>query len=381
MSRNLKARLGRYRDAVKTKDPIKDDLVSEVWPGWTEAGFKTIKRKLTLELLSPVPDKFCTALAILVPDLLRVKRIPQPSELLFFDLETSGLSGGAGTLAFLAAFGRFATSPRSSPARLDITQYLLLDYPGECDFVELLVKEFASAEGTPLVVSYNGKSFDAQILSNRCLMNRISPPELSHVDLLHPSRRLWKRLLADCSQSTIEVSVLGLDRTGDISGALAPDIWFSFLRSGESSELLSVCEHNVKDITGLANLFLTLEEIANEPLRSRFRFDEGSLALYWRKALRKNPAFFKQSKNCGKTGRLLLERAAGKGHVQAALVLAIDAEWRLKDPALALRYTESALKTPELPDKLKCDLEKRRTRLKEKCVITSKNTALRNLKA
>ena len=365
MPHNLKARLGRYRDTTQTKERLpKNSIGSDAWPGWTEAGFKTLKRDLSLELNAPLPNSFSPALAILVPDLFRINRIPQPKELLFFDLETSGLSGGAGTLAFLAAFGRITSTAKNGNGRLKLTQYLLLDYPGECDFVELLVKEFASPPS--LVVSYNGKSFDAQILNNRCLMNRIPPPELFHVDLLHPARRLWKRLLSDCSQSTVEVSVLGLDRTGDISGAMAPDIWFSFLRHGENSELLSVCEHNVKDIKGLAALFLAMGEIAEEPLGSQFRFDKGALALYWNKVLRKNPVFFRDYKDLSKTGQLLLDGAARSGHVQAAVALAIDAEWRQKDPVLALRYTNLALAGSELVDKLKCDLKKRLRRLEGK---------------
>ena len=375
MPHNLKARLSRYRDNPGAKENPKIGSSSEVWSGWTEAGFKTLKRTIVRELSSPVPHTFSPALAILVPDLLRLQRIPKPEELLFFDLETTGLSGGAGTLAFLAAFGRFAVGSKSSSARLEITQYLLLDYPGENDFVELVLKEFSS---NPLVVSYNGKSFDAQILNMRCLMNRIPPPILSHADLLHPARRLWKRLLADCSQSSIEVSALGLDRSGDISGAMAPDIWFSFLRSGENSELLSVCEHNVKDITGLAHLFLAFEEIAQKPLESRYGFDEGALALYWRKILKKNPLLLGDV--CTKNGQLLLERAANRGHTQALISVAIDAEWRLKDTVLALKYTKSALANSELPDKLRSELEKRQKRLEEKIIIKRNKIPLGNLK-
>ena len=463
MAQNLKARLSQIRDTrksagaaggsnagipVERRSGISEPVyAASAWPLWSEAGYMTLKREITRELpfslpvslpASPpvslpvsLPAVFPGALAILVPDFIRAGMIPSPAGIIFFDLETTGLSGGAGTLAFLAAFGRFVPSKKTNGnTLLKITQYLLLDYPGENDFVENLVKEFAPLSaplpaslpepglcGLPFVVSYNGKSFDSQILNNRCLMNGIPVPGYFHADLLHPSRRLWKRMLPDCSQSTIEVSALGLDRTGDVPGSLAPEIWFSFLKTGDNRELLSVCEHNAKDILGLASIFLVLGETAKEPFKSgkRFCLDEEALALSWRKAVKKNPAFFgndESCRNCAETGRLLLESAARNGFKRAAFTLAlehfkngrvqdgralmreiaedeppaagasstvsnslraaarkslaIDAEWRLNDPSLALQYTDSALALAGISTRLRKELEMRRSRLEEK---------------
>jgi len=370
---DLKARLRRYRDTRKfsasTTEEIKplstrsttEEEVKDIWPGWIEAGFKTLKREVSLGLSIPVPKAFSTALPIVIPDLQRMERNPSPGELFFFDLETTGLSGGAGTIAFLAAFGRFA---KGGNAGLVVTQYLLLDYPGESDFIERVAGEFAASP--QLVVTYNGKSFDSQILKNRCLMNGMPPPEYFHADLLHPARRLWKRMLPDCSQSTIEVSVLGLDRAGDVPGAMAPEIWFSFLRSGDNSELLSICDHNVRDIIGLAALFLALNAIAAAPFKShdRFHFDREALALLWRNAVRRNPRRFGDEEK--KTGEALLRNAAGNGSPLAALILAKDAEWRLKDYHLALEYTDSALASKDISEELRENLERRRIRLHNK---------------
>jgi len=221
------------------------------------------------------------------------------------------------------------------------------------------------------MVSYNGKSFDSQIYKTRCLMNRINPPEYFHVDLLHPARRLWKRQLSDCSQATVEVSVLGLDRAGDVSGAMAPDIWFSFLRNGDNAELLSICEHNVKDIVGLASLFLAIGEISSDPVASKrqFRFDKQALAISWWKMLKTYPDFFPYNDSrlrYVKTGEMLLETAARNGSAAAALILAKNAEWQLKNIPLALRYTKMALANSDMPDNLQDALEKRRVRLEKK---------------
>ena len=348
--------------------------------GFEPLGFKTLKRKIILDLRFPIPDIFPETLPVIIPDLIRLKQIPKLSSLLFFDLETTGLSGGAGTIAFLAAFARFCPERGSGKnEQIEITQYLLLDYPGESDFVERVVEELNPGKYTdtgnlPLVVSYNGKSFDSQIIKTRCLMNGISPPEFSHADLLHPARRLWKRVLPDCSQATIEVSVLGLDRSGDVSGALAPEIWFSFLRSGRIEDLLSVCDHNARDVTGLASLFLALSEIAARPeeSQSKYRFDEEALALTWRAFAKKNknsPLLFGGGEACdcyAQTGMRLLENAARKGSVRSAIALAIDAEWRQKDPALALGYTEAAIKSIAKQNLFWDELEQRRKRLEKK---------------
>jgi hypothetical protein len=181
-------------------------------------------------------------------------------------------------------------------------------------------------------------------------------------------------MLPDCSQATIEVSVLGLDRSGDLSGAMAPEIWFSFLRSGKNQELFSICDHNIKDISGLASLFLAMQEIASNPIesRKRFRFNEEALALHWWKIVRRQAGFFEENAvfDCYmKTAMFLLEGATLNGSLQASLVLSKNAEWHLKDIKLALSYTELALDNREIPDIFREELEKRRIRLLNKLSI------------
>jgi hypothetical protein len=147
---------------------------------------------------------------------------------------------------------------------------------------------------------------------------------------------------------------------------MAPEIWFSFLRSGDNPELLSICDHNVRDITGLASLFLALNAIAAAPIESlaRFRLDMEALALLWRNAVRRNFRFFgDEEKN---TGDLLLRYTARNGSPVTALILAKNAEWRLKDYGLALEYTDSALAASGISEELRENLERRRIRLERK---------------
>jgi uncharacterized protein YprB with RNaseH-like and TPR domain len=346
----------------------------------------------------PIPRIFPLSLGIIINDLFRYGSIPNPENLVFFDLETTGLSGGAGTLAFLASFGSFKAGGLTDDG-LIIKQYLLLDYPGEGDFIEALKAELQKPGPNSLpqlVVTYNGKTFDSQIFKNRCLMNAVVPPDYFHADLLHPSRRLWKRLLIDCSQGTIETNILGLDRTGDTPGALAPEIWFSFLKSGDPSELTGICEHNLRDIRGLASLMLLLGKIAAAPLETldTFRFDLESLALLWYKkdpvsaasllreaAERQMPrALYTyaldllKTKDKEKARHNLLTLASLSStplDLKAAVYrsLAIDAEWQERDFHLALAHTESALTLPGIKKSLAEELERRRERLLKKALV------------
>ena len=177
-------------------------------------------------------------------------------ELLFFDLETTGLSGGAGTVAFLAGFGRW----KEGGFLLD--QYLLLDYPGEPEFLRLLQSRLT---GTTHLVSYNGRAFDANLLATRGLMNGLRFFFPRHLDLLFLSRRLWRAKIGSCSLGNIESTILNIHRDGDIPGAEVPERWFSFLRDGDPRPLRPVFSHHRQDIISLAVLLAKLEGILNSP--------------------------------------------------------------------------------------------------------------------
>jgi uncharacterized protein YprB with RNaseH-like and TPR domain len=364
---------------------------------------------LDLPLLPEFP--LPPALPILIPDLFRYDpgALPGPVDMVFFDLETTGLSGGAGTVAFLAAFGRFLPAPPeegAAPFRLRVDQYLLLDYPGEDDFLAALLPEFAAGSRPPLVLTYNGKSFDTPLLRTRCIMMGRRPTVYAEGDLLHPARRLWKRVLPSCSQGEIETAVLGLDRTGDVGGALAPDIWFAFLKDADPGPLRGICDHNLRDIRGLAALFAALARIAREPLvaRDRFRCDGEALALHWRLSLLRGGAGDLGPGAPG-TGRELLAAAAAEGRPRAALVLgldlirqglaaegrrqilsvargscgaegpvraaayralAVDAEWRQKKIGEALALVEEALLLEDAGEGQRRDLLRREERLRRR---------------
>ena len=271
---NLRDRLKRIKESKKDEAPESvhaNNNVIPVFKGWESCGFKVLKRSIN----TPSPfkiKKMPEALPVFIPDLER-RNLPGVQDFLFFDLETTGLSGGAGTVAFLAAFGRILNG------KLNVTQYLLLDYPGEIDFLNNVLTELKT--DNPIIASYNGKCFDSQIIKTRCLMNRIKPPPFYHADLLHPARRLWKNIINDCSQSSVEKNILGINRIDDIPGSQAPEIWFEFLKTGETERLFGICDHNLSDITGLASILAAIISIAQKPFEEvEYKYDKERLTRF-----------------------------------------------------------------------------------------------------
>jgi uncharacterized protein YprB with RNaseH-like and TPR domain len=361
-----------------------------------ETGSLTLKRTLSVRIAETPHPVFPEILAALVPSLAGMNSGLKAENLIFFDIETTGLSGGAGTAAFLAGFGRFENGNYRD---LKVEQYLLLDYPGEADFLRQITAALDSGEKPPVIVSYNGKSFDSQIIKNRCLVNGMPPPLFCpHADLLHTARCLWKKILSSCSQSSVEKNILNIERSDDTDGAYAPDIWFSFLKTNDASELSGVCRHNVLDIAGLASIFGVLTRIAHDPERccKKYRADTEALALRVRRFRLRHGVtraeitelehrLLEKAASGGAplamfllgkcllqnkrydAARSILENAAQKncGAISAAAdrMLAIDSEWRMRDAELALFYTERTLARPNTGFTLIADMQRRRERL------------------
>src|SRR5690606_33346668 len=82
----------------------------------------------------------------------------------FVDLETTGLSRGAGTYAFLIGVGRFAEG------RFRLRQFFLRDFHEEPAVMAALAAELETARA---LVTFNGRSFDWPLLETRAAMNRL----------------------------------------------------------------------------------------------------------------------------------------------------------------------------------------------------------------
>ena len=191
-----------------------------------------------------------------------------PESLLFLDTETTGLSGGAGTVAFLVGVGEIRRH------ELIVRQYLMRDYDEEA-FVLHHVQAYLSS--CQLLITYNGKSFDMPLLSSRFVMHRIRLPELPHADLLHAARRVWKLRLGRCSLSALEDKIYHEPRVDDLSGAEVPQRYFDYLKSHDMSLLEDILRHNAQDIATLARLTYTLSGLHDNPLSAEHTQDIFSL--------------------------------------------------------------------------------------------------------
>lgn len=180
------------------------------------------------------------------------RRLEDPAALRFLDLETTGLSGVAGTVAFLAGIAR------PTAEGLLLTQVFLADFPFEPGLLGLCAHML---DGEPLMVSYNGRAFDSKLLEARFRMCGMKPPEYRQLDLLHVARRIYGPMLPDASLKTVEAEILGVERDLDIPGELIPERYFRYLKERDPALLEEVFEHHAQDIASTAALFLELSLI------------------------------------------------------------------------------------------------------------------------
>lgn len=177
---------------------------------------------------------------------------------LFLDTETTGLSGGAGTVAFLVGVG-FVDGDA-----FVVEQYLMREYADESELIDRLC---ARMEGFDCVCTFNGKNFDMPLLEARFTMCRMRNRwrDLENIDLLYPARRAWKLRLGSCRLSRLEEIILGAPRSDDLPGSEVPGRYFEFLKTGDESLLEDIILHNRQDIATLATLLVRLCEVNDSP--------------------------------------------------------------------------------------------------------------------
>ncbi len=190
----------------------------------------------------------------------------------FVDTETTGLAGGAGTVAFLIGVGRF------QDGLFVLDQCFMRDYDDEEPMLEYLAELFTGCE---TVVSFNGKSFDLPLLRTRFVQNRqrFRLDGTMHLDLVHTARRFWKRRLADCSLGNLEREVLGVRRTGDVPSALIPQLWLDYLHTRDARPLHGVFYHHRMDILSLVTLVGMLSRQLRRADGAQFEHVEDQLSL------------------------------------------------------------------------------------------------------
>lgn len=166
-----------------------------------------------------------------------------PEQILFLDLETTGLSG---TPVFLIG------TMECQAAGFVFKQYLARKYSEEISILSAFSERMASVR---LVITFNGKSFDMPFLNSRALAHGMAMPQPDyHLDVLQEARKAYKRDLPNCKLQTIERHICGREREDDIPGAEIPNAYNEYVRTGNAYKMQSILTHNLYDILTMADI-------------------------------------------------------------------------------------------------------------------------------
>ena len=195
-----------------------------------------------------------------------------PSRWAFLDTETTGLAGGTGTCAFLVGVGTI------EDGGFRVRLFFMRDYDEEAAMLAGLA-EFLRWHD--VLVTYNGKAYDAPLLETRYRLKRQWWPfeRMHHLDLLHGARRLWKLRMESCRLMQLEYEILGVVREGDLPGEMIPYYYFEYLRTRQAFKLVPLFHHNVIDIVSLACLTAVVLPAFADPAEARLRHGADLLGL------------------------------------------------------------------------------------------------------
>jgi hypothetical protein len=183
---------------------------------------------------------------------------------LFLDTETTGLSGGTGTFAFMVGLGFFQED------RFLITQFFMRDYSEERASLSLLKNVIDSFQ---FLVTFNGRQYDIPLLETRFILSRIVSKirEMPNFDLLYPSRRIWKGAYENCRLVTLESQLLGVERADDIPSERIPYLYFEYIQTGDARKIQQVFYHNQMDILSMVALAGRIHLVYHDPQAARHR--------------------------------------------------------------------------------------------------------------
>jgi uncharacterized protein len=196
-----------------------------------------------------------------------------PHSIAFIDAETTGLAGGTGTYAFLIAIGNIEDDA------FVVRQYFMRDFSEEAAQLELVEEDISRFKA---LGSFNGKSFDVPLLASRFITHRrrLRAQSWPHVDMLHPSRRIWRARLSACNLQNLETHIFGYRRVGDIPGEMIPRVYFNFIRGRRLSDMTPVIEHNARDVLSTALLLAAVARIRRNPAELTNHLDQWSVARW-----------------------------------------------------------------------------------------------------
>src|SRR5271156_6046515 len=196
------------------------------------------------------------ALRLLAPG--ACAEVADPRQWLFLDTETTGLMGGTGTYPFMVGIAWW------DAGGLEVEQFFMRELSEEHALLLTLAERMAER---PVLVTFNGKSFDWPLLETRYRMTRKIRPATprAHLDFLHPARNLWRVRLGSVRLAELEKHVLGWNRGADLISEMIPQFYFDYLRGGPPEPLVQIFQHNQMDLRGLAGLASRIVEVLADP--------------------------------------------------------------------------------------------------------------------
>lgn len=322
------------------------------------------------------------------------KEPPLMKDIVFLDTETSGLSGGTGTLVFMIGLGVF------NEQGFTVTQIFLRDPSEELAMLAVLAR---LTEKYTTVVSYNGKSFDIPMLRSRHVQNRF-PFEMdnwNHIDILHLVRQVWRYSQESRTLKDMEVNVLDFIRgQEEVPGWMVPQLYFDYLQTRNAQPLTGVFYHNAIDIVSLAALFVASSQLLEYPFESgaipKSEADSIALARIYENLANPDisahlyaqgianglpdslelPSILRYARLCKRNQRysdavLLWKKAVEKKSIEACIELAKYYEHQTNELEAACENTKTALSLlPNIPlfsvKQNKLDLQRRLERLTKK---------------
>lgn len=197
-----------------------------------------------------------------LPDTYPLDRIGPLSDLLFFDIETTGFSGDTSNL-YLIGCTYF------QEGSWNLIQWFADTAAAE---PELLDSFFSFLENYKILIHFNGDGFDIPYLLKRCrhLKKDYDFSNVASIDIYKKIRPYRKLLgLESMKQKAIE-AFLGISRTDQYSGGQLIDVYRAYLKnhSEELYDLLIL--HNEDDLKGMPSIL----PILNYP-----DFFEGEMTL------------------------------------------------------------------------------------------------------
>ena len=247
----------------------------------------------------------------------------KPERALFLDTETTGLSAADGAFAFMIGLGFFEADS------FVLWQLFARDH-GEEPATLFELKNLASR--FDFLVTFNGKNFDVPLLDSRLGTNGFDwrLGLMPHIDLLIPARRIWKYRLDSCSLGSLEESILGFFRKGDIPGFEIPDLYYGYLKDRDARKLKAVFDHNGPDVVSMAVLMAKICDVLEGKEDGRLSPEEVYALGRIRLAAKDRKGGFEYLQSCaGNLGAELKQKA----QKEMSLILR---RWKRYDEAAAL---------------------------------------------